>query len=88
MIKINQNNINLTTLKTKPGEVIDRVRLEPVTVERYGRPAAVIISPETYNRFEKLEDAHWLQVLESRRKEGGYLSADDSLKAIQDLLIK
>lgn len=82
------DTVDLTTLKTRPGEVIDRARHEAVTVERYGKPAAVIISPEQYARFEQLEDAYWALVIDARRAEGGYLSNDESLSAIQALLSK
>ena len=88
MLTQHTHTVDLTTLKTKPGEVLDKVKNTPITVERYGKPVAIIITPEQYERFENLEDAYWLKVIEARRKEGGYLSADESLKAVQDLLTK
>lgn len=66
--------------------MIDRARAEAITVKRYGRAAAVIISPETYEHFEKLEDAYWAARIEERRTTVGYLSNDESLAAIKALL--
>ncbi len=39
-------------------EAISLARTEPVFLERYGRPAAVLVSPEQYDRLSAaLEDA-------------------------------
>ena len=80
--------VDLTTLKKSPGEVIERAQREAVHVERYGKPAAVIISQEAYERFEKLEDAFWAQVIDARRMEGGHLDNDESLAAIKAMLVR
>ena len=77
------STINMTTLKTRTGEILDRAKTEAVIVERNGTPAAVIISPEAYAHFEKLEDAYWAALVATRRAEGGYLSNQDSLAAIK-----
>ena len=82
------DTVDLTTLKTRPGEVLDRAKTEAISVERYGKPAAVIISPEAYAHFEKLEDAYWAALVETRRAEGGYLSNEESMAAIKALLAK
>ena len=82
------NAVDLTTLKTKPGQVIDRARTEAVLVERHGKPAAVIISPEAYAHFERMEDAFWAQKVAERRNEGGYLSAEESLAAVEAPIAK
>ena len=80
------STIDLTTLKTRPGEVLDRARTEAVTVQRYGKAAAVIISPEAYRHFEQMEDAFWASRIEERRREGGYLKHDESLAAIEAVM--
>lgn len=40
--------------KTHFGELMDTVQREPVSIEKYGRPVAVMMSAEEYKQF-KLE---------------------------------
>jgi len=40
--------------KTHFGELMDTVQREPVSIEKYGRPVAVMMSAEDYKQF-KLE---------------------------------
>jgi len=40
--------------KTHFGELMDTVQREPVSIQKYGRPVAVIMSAEEYKQF-KLE---------------------------------
>ena len=40
--------------KTHFGELMDTVQREPVSIEKYGRPVAVVMSVEEYKQF-KLE---------------------------------
>jgi antitoxin Phd len=53
-------NINLSEAREQLASVIDASRTEAVTLERYGEPAAVLISPERYaellDAWEELED--------------------------------
>jgi prevent-host-death family protein len=52
--------LNISTARDNLPNVIEQARTEPVFLERYGRPAAVLISPEHYERlmaaFEDAED--------------------------------
>ena len=45
--------------KNEFGRLLDTAQREPVTIERYGRPVAVVLSIEDYERFEALDDAYW-----------------------------
>jgi len=38
--------------KTHFGELIDTVQREPVSIKKYGRPVAVIMSSEEYRQFK------------------------------------
>lgn len=53
-------NINLSEARERLAAVIDTARTEAVTLDRYGEPAAVLISPERYaellDAWEELED--------------------------------
>lgn len=46
--------ISVSEAREKLAEIIDAAESDTVVVERYGRPAAVLVSPE---RYEQLLDA-------------------------------
>jgi antitoxin Phd len=52
--------MNVSEAREKLAEVIDAAQSEAVVLERYGRPAAVLVSMERYERlldaFEEVED--------------------------------
>ncbi|MCG7873099.1 MAG: type II toxin-antitoxin system Phd/YefM family antitoxin [Candidatus Thiodiazotropha lotti] len=41
--------------KARFGELLDTARREPVTIEKHGRPVAVILSTEEYEELEALK---------------------------------
>ena len=50
--------VPITTARAELPELVDRARHEAVTLSRRGRPVAVLVSPEAYERMiEALEDA-------------------------------
>lgn len=67
------------------GALIDTARREPVTIERYGRPVAVVLSNEEYERLEALDDAYWAARADKAAKEG-FLSADETEAFFQEIL--
>lgn len=53
-------------------EAVDRARSEAVILERYGRPAAVLVSPERYDQLmNALEDAEDIAAFDEAMAEGG-----------------
>lgn len=50
--------VGLTEARDRLGQLVNQVELqsERVTIERYGRPVAVLISPAAAELFEQLED--------------------------------
>ncbi|MCL2395771.1 MAG: type II toxin-antitoxin system Phd/YefM family antitoxin [Acidimicrobiaceae bacterium] len=48
------STINVSEARDHLAEIIDAAQTEPVVLERYGRPAAVLVSPD---RYEQLLDA-------------------------------
>ena len=50
MVKMSANNA-----KARFGELLDTARREPVTIEKHGRPVAVVLSTEDYSDLEKLK---------------------------------
>ena len=50
--------MNISTARESLPAVVDLARTEAVFLERYGRPAAVLVSPEQYEKLvAALEDA-------------------------------
>lgn len=53
--------IKMSEARDKLPEVVELAASEAVTLERYGNPAAVLVSPERYNELmnalEEIEDA-------------------------------
>ncbi len=48
------NIVNATEAKTHFGALIDRAQSEPVTIQKQGRPVAVLVSFKTYNQQQQL----------------------------------
>ncbi|MCC5995977.1 MAG: type II toxin-antitoxin system Phd/YefM family antitoxin [Oceanicaulis sp.] len=65
--------------KNRFGELLDAARREPVSIERHGRPVAVMISQEEYASYEQV----YAELLSTRIadaeaavKQGDIVSAD------------
>lgn len=43
--------MNISTARESLPDAVELARTEPVFLERYGRPAAVLVSPEQYEKF-------------------------------------
>jgi prevent-host-death family protein len=68
------------------GEMMSIIRKEPVTITKYGKETAVVISYEEYQKFQNLEDLYWSLKAEEAEKEG-YLSSEDT-KSVLDSILK
>ena len=67
------------------GELIDTAQREPVTINRRGRPVAVVLSNERYQALEALEDALWA-ARARQAAESGFLSPEESMSFIRSML--
>ena len=74
-----------TEIKNNFGRYLERAQREPVTVERSGRPHAVILSYEDYERLQALEDRYWLERAQEGKK-SGLLSTEETMAAINKRL--
>lgn len=71
--------------KNRFGELLDTAQREPVTIEKKGRPVAVMVSLEKYQRYEDLEDAAWAaRATAAARK--GFIGVSKSQALLQELL--
>jgi len=58
--------------REKLADVVETARTEPVFLERYGQPAAVLVSPERYEELmEALEDAEDVVAFDAAMAEEG-----------------
>ncbi len=48
-----------TDVKNKFGQMLEAVMSEPITIEKKGRPVAVMMSIAEYERLVEIEDRYW-----------------------------
>ena len=75
--------VSATEIKNRLGRYLARVAVEPVAIEKNGRPVAVLLSSEEYELLQRSDDFFWGQAARAAEAEG-FLSAEDSLKYLQD----
>lgn len=63
--------------KNQFGRLLDTARREPVLVSKHGRPVAVVLSYEEYERLDELEKAYWTGRADAADAEG-YLGRRES----------
>lgn len=73
---------NATKFKNHFGEYIQKVYQEPVIIEKSGKPSAVLISYNTFERLLNLEDFYWGMKAEKATKEG-FLGTQESEKRLK-----
>ena len=59
---------------------------EPVTIEKKGRPVAVVVPIEKYQRLEALDDAWWAARADAAEKEGDWLGPEEGEKYLREIL--
>lgn len=74
---------NATQFKNHFGEYMQKVYQEPVIVEKSGKPSAVLISYDTFERLSALEDFYWGMKAEQAAKEG-FLGPEESEKRLKE----
>ena len=64
--------MNISAARENLPGAVEQARSEPVVLERYGRPAAVLVSPEHYARLvAALEDAEDIEAFDTAIAEEG-----------------
>ena len=77
--------INSREAQSNFGELINKVYREPVIIQKHGKSAAVLISVEDYEKYQKLEELYWILKVEAAEK-NGYLPNDESDSLLNDIL--
>ena len=83
IIGVAVNTVSATEIKNRLGQYLARVVVEPVAIEKNGRPVAVLLSFEEYEQLQRSDDFFWGQAARAAEAEG-FLSAEDSFKYLQD----
>lgn len=64
--------ISISSARETLPDVVNLAQTEAVFLERYGKPAAVLVSPEQYNKMmDALEDAEDIAALDAAMAEEG-----------------
>ncbi len=82
-------NMSANDAKARFGQLLDTARREPVTIEKHGRPVAVVISKEEYDEIEimKLERLRAeVQIGIDQLERGEFMEVDE--ENLQDLADK
>jgi prevent-host-death family protein len=77
--------ISATEAKNKLGACLDKAQREPVLIESSGRPRAVILNYEEYERLQTMEDYYWVQRANEAEK-SGYLGSAATAELIKETL--
>jgi prevent-host-death family protein len=75
-------SVSATEIKNRLGQFLLRVAVEPVVVEKNGRPVAVLLSWEEYEVLQRSDDHFWGQAARAAEAEG-FLSTGESLDYLQ-----
>ncbi|MGX6959884.1 MAG: type II toxin-antitoxin system Phd/YefM family antitoxin [Rickettsia endosymbiont of Pentastiridius leporinus] len=78
-------NISSKEAQNHFGELMNQAIKAPVIINKYGKPAAVLISHEEYERFNQLEDMYWVMQAKNAAK-GGFLSEEKSEEFLNEML--
>jgi prevent-host-death family protein len=77
--------IHATDAKNNFGYMLDTAQREPITIEKKGRPVAVVLSVDDYTRLEAFEEEIWVLKAKLSEKEG-YIGTKQSKNLIDGIL--
>jgi len=83
IIGVAVKTVSATEIKNRLGQYLARTAVEPVAIEKNGRPVAVLLSFEEYELLQRSDDVFWGQAARAAEAEG-FLSVEDSLEYLQD----
>lgn len=78
-------NMNSKEAQNNFGSLMNSIVKEPVIIHKYGKPSAVVMSHEEYNKFLMFEDLYWsLKAKEAAKS--GFLSVKESKDFLNSIL--
>lgn len=79
-------HVSSSEFKNQFGEYLAASRDEPITVEKSGRPVAVVLSPVEYEHLQRLEDLYWIARAEAAEAAGEWVGHDDAVRLLMSRL--
>jgi prevent-host-death family protein len=79
------DHASLSEFRARIGDYLGDIGNTPVLLERYGKPAAVVLSYAEYQRLQGVEDAWWGERARAAL-EGGLIGHDEAMGHIQEKL--
>ncbi len=76
---------SLSDFRNRIGDYLANLGNAPVLLERRGKPAAVVLSYEEYQRLQEAEDAWWGERARAAL-EGGMVGHDEVMARLQEKL--
>jgi prevent-host-death family protein len=77
--------VNSTEIKNRMGQYFQQAMAEPIYIERNGRPFAVLMSVEEYERLTRIVDAYWGEKAKAAEAEG-FLSEQETKEFLKTSL--
>lgn len=78
--------ISSTELKNQLGQYLNLTNSEPITVNKSGKPIAVMLSPAEYEHLQQMEDLYWIARADAMRDSGEWVSGDEAIKILTQKL--
>lgn len=78
-------NINSKEAQNHFGDLMNKAIKEPVVIHKYGKPSAVLISHEEYEKFLMFEDLYW-ELKAKQASNAGFLSKEESENFLNSIL--
>ncbi len=70
-----------TEVKNRFGEIMEKARHEPGTVEKTGRKYVVMMNHEEFERLQALQDQHWAMAAAEAEK-SGFIDQEKALRLL------
>jgi prevent-host-death family protein len=78
--------VSATETKNQFGRVLQQAAKEPVTIEKSGYPVAVLVSHDTFERYQIFEDYYWGERAKKARENGEYIGSEALVEEFQKRL--
>ena len=75
-------SVTATDVKNKFGEYLEEARSEAIEIRKTGRPVAVLLAFDEYERLLALDDAWWAEQARKAEKKG-YVGPAAAMKLIK-----
>ena len=75
-------HISSSEFKSQLGEYLAQSSVEPILVEKAGKPLAVVMSPSEFEHLQRLEDMYWIARAEAAEQAGEWIDHADAVKLL------